>query len=190
MYEEAVHAFDQAVRLDPGLAEAYYRRAGVREALGRMEEAIADYGRVSGFSDRYLLACCGRGLARRKFGRARDADWFGENDLGHLSRVSEDSAVTLVCIAPLTDSDVISILRGRFTDAQARRFIASAGERGIDALLGNPQGLNLLAAVVAEEGVWPGSRFETFDKDCSQSSYGLLPPGIQAGIRCLPVARR
>ena len=55
-----------------------------------------------------------------------DADWFGGNDLGHLARVSEDSAVTLVRIDPLTDSDVISILRGRSTDAQARRFIASA----------------------------------------------------------------
>ena len=35
MYEEAVHAFDQAIRLDPGLAEAYYRRAG-RDELAKL----------------------------------------------------------------------------------------------------------------------------------------------------------
>ena len=98
----------------------------------------------------------------------RNAEWLGENDLKHLARVSEDSAVTLLRLDPLTDSDVISILRGRFTVAKARQFIASAGERGIEALLGNPQGLGLLAAAVAEDGVWPRSRFETFEKACSR----------------------
>lgn len=98
----------------------------------------------------------------------RDSDWLGKNDLEHLARISQDSEVTLLRIDPLTDSDVISILRGRFTVAKARRFIASAKERGIEALLGNPLSLDLLAAVVAEDGIWPGNRFETFEKACSQ----------------------
>lgn len=111
----------------------------------------------------------------------RDADWLGENDLKHLARVSEDSAVALLRLDPLTDSEVINILRGRFTVAKARQFIASAKERGIEALLGNPQGLKLLAAVVAEDGIWPGNRFETFEKACSwmvrerNEEHGIAP---------------
>ncbi|MCY4378761.1 MAG: hypothetical protein OXC39_02880 [Candidatus Dadabacteria bacterium] len=133
-----------------GLDEIRAGARDVRSSLDEIRRHIDYLGRP-----RFRISC-------------RDADWLGRNDWKHLASVSEDSSVTLLRIDPLTDSDAVSILCGRFTVAKARRFIASAKERGIEALLGNPQGLNLLAAVVAEDGIWPGSRFETFEKACSQ----------------------
>ena len=102
----------------------------------------------------------------------RDADWPGENDRKRLACVSEDSAVTVLHIDPLTDSEVVSILRGYLAVPDAQEFIVSAEERGVGELLWNPQSLNLLITVVAEEGTWPESRLETFEKACSRIVRG------------------
>jgi len=42
-YEEAVAQLKEALRLDPGLAEAHYHLGSVREALGEATKAIEDY---------------------------------------------------------------------------------------------------------------------------------------------------
>ena len=41
--EEAVVAFEQAIRLDPGSADAYYNLGGALQELGRLEEALDAY---------------------------------------------------------------------------------------------------------------------------------------------------
>ena len=98
----------------------------------------------------------------------RGADWLGENDLKHLARVSEDSAVTALLLDPLTDSDVISILDSHPDIDDAQEFIASAWKWGVKGLLTNPQNLNLLIRSVVKDGRWPESLLETFEKACSQ----------------------
>ena len=97
----------------------------------------------------------------------READWLGNKDLKHLSDVSPDSAVMVLRLDVLTDSNIARILMGHpagIGDAEA--FIASAREWGVGGLLGNPLSLDMLADVVARNGGWPESRMETFEKAC------------------------
>ena len=96
----------------------------------------------------------------------READWLGDNDRRHLASVSQDSQVTVLRLNPLTVPDVIQILNAHLDNDHARKFIASARERGVDGLLTNPQSLRMLADVVAQGGGWPASRLETFEKAC------------------------
>lgn len=98
----------------------------------------------------------------------RSADCLGENDLKHLARVSEDSAVTLLLLDPLTDSDVVSILDSHPDIHDAKEFIASAWKWGVEGLLANPQSLNLLIKSVVKDDGWPESLIEIFEKACSQ----------------------
>ncbi len=95
----------------------------------------------------------------------READWFGANDRDRLKNVSRDGKVTVLRLNPLSDDDISEILRANFGIEDADEFVGSARERGIDALLGNPQSLKMLATAVAD-GVWPESRLQTFDMAC------------------------
>ena len=45
-------------------------------------------------------------------------------------------------------------------------FIESAREKGINSLLANPQSLRMLAAAVANHGIWPDTRMQTFNMAC------------------------
>ena len=98
----------------------------------------------------------------------RDADWLGENDRRHLESVSQDAKVKVLRLNPLTDSDVIQVVADRLGNEDAEAFVTTARERGVDALLKNPQSLIMLAEVLAEGCGWPKSRLETFEKACSK----------------------
>ena len=94
----------------------------------------------------------------------READWLGENDRERLaSVVPHDSHVTVLRLDPLERADVESILDARTDITDAGRFIDEAASRGVDALLGNPLTLRLLADVVSRERRWPRSRLELFE---------------------------
>ena len=54
--DAALHAADEAVRLNPGLAPAHYYRGRVLEKLGRTEEAAAAYGQALAIDPRHLEA--------------------------------------------------------------------------------------------------------------------------------------
>ena len=94
----------------------------------------------------------------------RAADWLGANDHKHLESVSQDAKVMVLWLNPLTNRDVALILNDHPAIGDAQSFIASARERGVEGLLANPQSLNMLADAVAQDGVWPKSRLETFEK--------------------------
>ncbi len=98
----------------------------------------------------------------------READWLGENDRRHLVSVSPDSQVIGLRLDPLTDLDIVQILEAHSTGIDAHAFMAEARKRGIQGLLYNPQSLVLLANVVGQDGGWPESRRETFEKACRQ----------------------
>ena len=99
----------------------------------------------------------------------RTADWLGTNDRQHLASVTpQRSAVTVLRLDPLTADDAKAVLAARqgITDPDA--FIGEAGARGLNGLLSNPQSLDLLASVVAQNGTWPQSRRQTFEEACRQ----------------------
>ena len=95
----------------------------------------------------------------------RAADWLGANDRGRLQSVAPDGRVTVLVLDPLTSDDVLRIL-GERDVPDAAAFIESAADRGLDALLANPQSLAMLADVVGSGGEWPETRRETFERAC------------------------
>lgn len=94
----------------------------------------------------------------------READWFGAADRRRLEAVSPDGVVTVLRLDPLSEDNIRELLRGKAV-GDVDRFIAEAGDRGIEALLSNPQTLNLLADAVAR-GNWPDTRTATFESAC------------------------
>ena len=107
-------------------------------------------------------------LSRPRFRLScREADWFGANDRTHLEMVSRDGEVRVLRLDPLSDDDIREILTRNLGIEDADAFVATARERGIDALLANPQNLEMLAKAV-RGGAWPETRKETFELACGR----------------------
>ena len=136
-----------------GLDETRADGGDVRAAIDRIYEKLEELGRPS-----FRISC-------------READWLGQNDRNSLAQVAPDGALTVLRLDPLTDRQAESIIRASGYTGDAEEFIANARERGIDALLANPQSLLMLIEVVAE-GDWPESRLETFERACNQIVRG------------------
>ncbi|MYB10283.1 MAG: hypothetical protein F4129_00145 [Acidimicrobiia bacterium] len=126
-------------------------RAGTTDSLTPMDQIITkleSLGRPS-----FRLSC-------------READWLGTNDRQNLSTVSPDSQITVLRLNPLDDDAIINLLNSLDGSRDAQEFINKARERGLGAVLRNPQTLSLLAQAVGPGGVWPKSRQETFEFAC------------------------
>lgn len=93
----------------------------------------------------------------------RSADWYGSSDLESLSMVVPSDSITVVCIEPLSDADIVIIASERVSDPSL--FLEEAHKRGINELLTNPQTLDLILTVVKTDD-WPASRTELFEKAC------------------------
>ena len=97
----------------------------------------------------------------------READWFGANDRTHLARVARDGGIKVLRLDPLSGDDIREILTRNLGIEDAAAFVATARERGIDALLDNPKNLEMLAEAV-RGGTWPETRKEAFELACEQ----------------------
>ena len=98
----------------------------------------------------------------------READWLGETDLSKLEYVAKDSAVVALRLDALSAVDIGNILRERLGVRDPNGFMEEASEKGVDGLLVNPQGLELLATAVKQGTDWPKSRLEVFELACNQ----------------------
>ncbi len=58
---------------EEALSESYFQRANIRIALGKYEEAIADYDRAIDLKPDLVTAYNGRGIAKGKLGQRSDA---------------------------------------------------------------------------------------------------------------------
>ena len=94
----------------------------------------------------------------------READWLGKNDRQRLKSVSPDGEIVVLRLEPLTHDEARSVASSLLREPGVEPFLAAVSERGLDPLLGNPQNLELLAAVFRDEGQLPSSRWETFEK--------------------------
>ena len=149
-----------------GLDEMRVGSGDRREALDSIRRSLDALGRPA-----FRISC-------------READWLGDNDRDKLAMVSPDASVKVLRLNPLTDGDVAQILEANSDVDDVHRFVSEARETGVDALLRNPLTLNMLAAAVGGNGVWPQSRQETFEMACSQiarernreHSLGAPPP--------------
>ena len=96
----------------------------------------------------------------------READWFGSPDRRRLESVSPDGAVKVLRLDPLSEDNIRDILNREGVD-EIDRFVDEARERGLGALLSNPQTLKLLVDAVAG-GDWPATRTDTFEAACGR----------------------
>ena len=137
---------DKTLFLD-GLDEA---RAGTEDGLTPLDEIRKKLYRLG--CPPFRLSC-------------RWADWMAATDKEALKDVSPDGTVTVVRLNPLSERNVKDILAKNHGVEDPDGFITSAGQRGVDRLLRNPQTLNMLAKSVLR-GKWPDSRKETFEQTC------------------------
>jgi tetratricopeptide (TPR) repeat protein len=71
--DEAMAHFEQAIKLQPDYAEAYYNRGNVLYVLGRTDEAIADWEKTLQIQPNDADAHTGLGNALLRKGRAKEA---------------------------------------------------------------------------------------------------------------------
>ena len=123
----------------------------------------------------------------------READWLGENDRTKLAIVVPESDVVVLHLDPLTDADIIEILRDGLGVSEPERFFNLAHQAGLAALLANPQALELLARAVGPGNGWPTSRRQVFDLACREMASernrehqiaGPANPSTEALIDC------
>jgi tetratricopeptide (TPR) repeat protein len=72
-YADAVDAYDKAVFINPGNADAWSNRGIALENLGRYSEAVSSYDKAVILQPGYAEAWYNRGVAFRKMGRYADA---------------------------------------------------------------------------------------------------------------------
>jgi tetratricopeptide (TPR) repeat protein len=82
-FDGAITDYDQALALDPNLADAYNNRGIVQFEKGDVEAALADYSKAIALSPAHSLAYFNRGIALR---------WRGDLE---GSQADLDRAVTL-----------------------------------------------------------------------------------------------
>lgn len=113
-----------------------------------------------------------------KFGRphfrlsCREADWLGASDAEALVRVSPDQKIVALHLDPLTDKEIVEILRSAASISDADEFIKQARNHGLGELLRNPQTLKLLVQTVGSKQ-WPQSRSEVYEMACQQLAREL-----------------
>jgi protein O-GlcNAc transferase len=71
--EQALPAFDRAIQLNPGFADAYYNRAAALQALGRLDAALESYEQAIRLRPNFANAYNNKGVVLRRLGRPSDA---------------------------------------------------------------------------------------------------------------------
>ena len=150
VYEAAPDELRGRTLFIDGLDEVRTGALDVRSPFDRIRGLLIQMGRP-----RFRISC-------------READWLGENDRQRLELVAKGSTVTALRLDPLTPTDIENILRESLGVSDPKAFVEQAHERGVDGLLFNPKGLELLVAAVHQGSDWPNSRIETFELACAQ----------------------
>ncbi len=109
----------------------------------------------------------------------READWLGASDSEALTRVSPDGTVVALHLDPLTEDDIIQILRHTPTVTDPDEFVRRATEHRLETLLQNPQTLRLLTEAVGGDE-WPQSRMNIYEMACWQLLRDPNPEHRQA----------
>ena len=65
----ATELYDTLIRLEPTLAQPYYKRANLMASLGRLDEALAGFDRAIALDPAHTRAFCNRGLVLERLGR-------------------------------------------------------------------------------------------------------------------------
>ena len=94
----------------------------------------------------------------------RHADWLN-TDQESLEYVSSSGSVTVLSLDPLNLEGMTQLLERNSQLSDVSAFLLEAHDRGMEAMLTNPQSLLMLADTVSSYG-WPSSRKELFERAC------------------------
>ena len=73
LFSKAVEHYDEAIRLKPQFAEAYFNRAVANAALEKLEEAIKDYDQAIELRPEFVKAYVNRGNMKTQLGKSEEA---------------------------------------------------------------------------------------------------------------------
>lgn len=136
---------DRTLFID-GLDEVRAGQADMRSPFDRIRRNLDKLGKR-----RFRLSC-------------RHADWLA-TDRSSLTAVSSTGEVAVLRLDPLDEAAIKELLHVDSAVQDGTAFIDQARERGLDAILANPQTLTMLAQAV-HGGAWPESRTEIFEQAC------------------------
>ena len=96
----------------------------------------------------------------------RTIDWWWTNDRQKLEQLGID--VLLLALDPLTDEGVLEVLRlhGKPKNGNPEEFVSQARDHGLGEWLRNPETLLRLADSIDEQGGWPHSHRDLYEKAC------------------------
>ena len=96
----------------------------------------------------------------------RTIDWWWTNDRQKLKQLGID--VLLLALDSLTDDSLPEVLRQheKPKSRDPKEFVSQAREHGLGEWLKNPQTLLRLADSIDEQGGWPHTRRELYEKAC------------------------
>lgn len=97
----------------------------------------------------------------------READWLGASDREALAAIAPAEELSVIHLDQLTRDQIRDILAHSPFITDPDVFLKNAEEKGLDALLQNPQTLNLLIEAV-KGNEWPSTRQETFRLACEK----------------------
>jgi hypothetical protein len=142
---------DKIVFID-GLDEVRAGASDSKTPFGAIREWLHRIGRP-----RFRLSC-------------READWLGESDSSALARVAPNEHIEVLHLEPLTQDDVLAVLRDRPGEVpDPEKFWHEAERFGLTELFGNPLLLDLtIKAVTQNGGQWPSTRHDIYDAACRQ----------------------
>ena len=92
----------------------------------------------------------------------RTIGWHGENDSLDLKPVSPNGKVAVFQLDPLSDDAIREFLEHQLGNENVEEFQKHVRERGIHFLLTNPQSLQMLSDLAADN-TWPKTRMQLFD---------------------------
>lgn len=141
-------AYGKTIFID-GLDESRTGEGDGRTPLDRIRSRLDELGRPS-----FRLSC-------------READWLGVSDRNALEAVVPVGELSIVHLDQLTKEQIRDILAHHPAVLDPTEFLKNAEEKGLDALLQNPQTLHLLIEAV-KENEWPRTRQETFRLACEK----------------------
>jgi hypothetical protein len=123
-----------------------------RASSGQNDGVIAVASRINELQPKKIRLSC------------RAADWHGEVDLEVLkSHFERTGGVTVISLLPLDEAQINEILIGKGIP-NPKTFCAKARSMALPDLLGNPQTLLMLADVVKQQGAWPKTKTELYER--------------------------
>jgi hypothetical protein len=109
-----------------------------------------------------------RELGTQKFRIAcRAADWLGTTDQSDIAGATAQSKIPVFALEPLSEVGVTTLSQHFLQTTDVEEFLTQAKNADLDALLTNPQILELITKAYQEDRRLPSGRLEAYERGCA-----------------------